>query len=94
MGPPSRRLTRTPLGRWGTGVPACWVPEPVLTGPYIPLLKAYFTGRKGNATEVVLAISLICYLDAELVDRTNCQALLGVDPGSAPGLAACGELGL
>lgn len=42
----------------------------------------------------MLAISLICYLDAELVDRTDCQALLGVDPGSAPGLAACGELGL
>lgn len=43
--------------------------------------------------EVVLAISPICYLDAELIDRTKYKALFGVDPVSAPGLAACGELG-
>lgn len=42
---------------------------------------------------MVLAISPICYLDAELIDRTKYKALFGVDPVSAPGLAACGELG-
>ncbi|XP_010844105.1 PREDICTED: forkhead box protein K1 [Bison bison bison] len=30
---------------------------------------------------------------AELIDRTKYKALFGVDPVSAPGLAACGELG-
>ena len=42
---------------------------------------------------MVLAVSPICYLDAGLIDRTKYQALFGVDPVSAPGLAACGELG-